>query len=125
MTRSADEVVSAFVREWDVPAPDVARLAPYFTEDAVYHNIPMDPIVGKEAVLKALEGMGKNMQSAGWEVRHQVASGDVVMNERIDRFSMGGRTIAIPVVGVFEVRDGQIAAWRDYFDLKQFRAQLA
>ena len=38
---------------------------------------------------------------------------------------MGGKTIAIPVTGVFQVRDGKIAAWRDYFDLKQFQAQLA
>jgi limonene-1,2-epoxide hydrolase len=28
-----------------------------------------------------------------------------------------GGELALPVMGVFEVRDGRIAAWRDYFDL--------
>jgi limonene-1,2-epoxide hydrolase len=30
----------------------------------------------------------------------------------------------LPVAGVFEVRDGKIAAWRDYFDLATFTKQL-
>jgi limonene-1,2-epoxide hydrolase len=27
-------------------------------------------------------------------------------------------------MGTFEVRDGKIAAWRDYFDLNQYMSQL-
>jgi limonene-1,2-epoxide hydrolase len=26
----------------------------------------------------------------------------------------------VPVAGVFEIEDGKIKAWRDYFDLQQF-----
>ena len=44
MTRSADEVVTEFCKLWASPDPDV--LAGYFTEDAVYHNIPMAPADG-------------------------------------------------------------------------------
>jgi limonene-1,2-epoxide hydrolase len=29
------------------------------------------------------------------------------------------------VMGTFEVRDGKIAAWRDYFDMNQFMDQMA
>src|SRR5262245_13633703 len=112
-----DAIVTRFVKEFDAPAVDGAKIAEYFTDDAVYHNIPMDPINGKAAIAKAIGGMGATMSSAGWEVKHQVASGNVVINERVDRFSMGDKKIAIPVVGVFELRDGKIAAWRDYFDL--------
>ena len=36
-----------------------------------------------------------------------------------------GKTIALPVAGVFELRDGKIAAWRDYFDLQTFMTQSA
>ena len=40
------------------------------------------------------------------------------MNERTDvmRRKDGGE-IPLPVMGVFEVVDGRIAAWRDYFDM--------
>ena len=49
-----------------------------------------------------------------------MANGGVVMNERTDHLEMGGKTIALPVVGVFEIVDGKIKAWRDYFDMAQF-----
>jgi hypothetical protein len=32
--------------------------------------------------------------------------------------------IELPVMGTFVVRDGKIAAWRDYFDLNQYMSQL-
>ncbi len=28
-------------------------------------------------------------------------------------------------MGAFELRDGKICAWRDYFDLAQFQRQMA
>jgi limonene-1,2-epoxide hydrolase len=32
--------------------------------------------------------------------------------------------VALPVSGTFEVRDGRIVAWRDYFDMNQFLSQM-
>jgi limonene-1,2-epoxide hydrolase len=69
--------------------------------------------------------MAGTMLSRGWEVLHQVAAGNVVMNERVDRFKVGDKEITIKVVGVFELRDGKIAAWRDYFDLGMWQKQMA
>jgi limonene-1,2-epoxide hydrolase len=118
-------IVTSFVKEFDQPAPDVAKLAAYFTEDAVYENVPIPrPSKGREEIVKVLGGMGAQMLSEGWEVKHQVATGDVVMNERIDRFKMGDKSVAIRVVGVFEMRDGKIAAWRDYFDMAEWQNQV-
>jgi limonene-1,2-epoxide hydrolase len=54
-------------------------------------------------------------------VHHQAAEGDVVMNERTDRFELKGKWIEAKVAGLFVVRDGKIALWRDYFDLAQFQ----
>jgi limonene-1,2-epoxide hydrolase len=124
MTASNESVVSNFVKEFDGP-PNADRVGAYFTDDAVYHNIPVAPIHGREAIVKAVTGWNDRMQSAGWEIVHQVSVGDVVMNERIDRFVAGGKQIALPVVGVFELKDGKIAAWRDYFDMNQFTSQFA
>ena len=50
---------------------------------------------------------------------------DVVLTERVDVFELPDKTIELPVMGTFEVRDGKIAAWRDYFDLQQYMNQLA
>ena len=125
MSHDNDAIITAFVKEYDAPAPDATRLASYLTEDAVYHNIPMAPITGRDKIAAALGGMASQFTSCGWEVKHQVASGDVVMNERIDRFTIGGKEVEIPVMGTFVLRDGKIAEWRDYFDLAMWQKQLA
>ncbi len=46
----ADAIVTAFVKEFDAEQPDIGALLAYFTDDAVYHNIPFPPAVGKEAI---------------------------------------------------------------------------
>ena len=43
------------------------------------------------------------------------------MNERTDVITTDGSSVSLPVMGVFELRDGKISAWRDYFDLAMFR----
>jgi limonene-1,2-epoxide hydrolase len=120
----ANAIVTRFVNEFASPKQDAATIAAYFTDDALYHNIPMAPINGAAAIGKMLGGMGESMQSQGWEVLHQVAQGNVVMNERVDRFKMGDKTIAIRVCGVFVLKGDKIAEWRDYFDLAEFQNQM-
>ena len=124
MSADPASVVTAFLAEFDIPNPDPARLADYFADDAVYHNIPLQPIAGRAAIAAFLANMGP-FQPAGFEVTRQLAAGDVVMNERVDHFTASGRTFDLPVMGIFELRDGKIAAWRDYFDLAMFQKALA
>ena len=119
----AEALVNAFMAEFDAEHPDADHLASYFTDDAVYHNMPMAPAEGIEAVKAALAGVSQ-MTSRGWEVLHSASSGDVVLNERVDRFDMGGTEVAVQVCGVFEIRDGKIARWRDYFDMASFQKQM-
>jgi limonene-1,2-epoxide hydrolase len=116
MTRSPDEVVTEFCKLWASPDPE--QLASYFTEDAIYHNIPMDPVQGREAITEFIAGFTAAFDGIDFQVHRQVSDGSVVMNERTDvmRRKDGGQ-IPLPVTGVFEVVDGQITAWRDYFDL--------
>ena len=59
-------------------------------------------------------------------VHRQTATGNIVMNERSDRFRLGENWLDLPVVGVFEVNgDGKITLWRDYFDMQTFTDQMA
>jgi limonene-1,2-epoxide hydrolase len=50
-------------------------------------------------------------------------AGSVVFTERVDRFETEAGHVDMPVVGVFEMADGKIAAWRDYFDVAMFTGQ--
>jgi limonene-1,2-epoxide hydrolase len=103
---------------------DADEFAEYFTEDAVWWNSPWKPVRGREAIREALRRGAQSMTALPWEVRHIVADGDVVLTERVDHFMIGEVRVSVPCMGAFELRDGQIAAWRDYWDFKSFEAQL-
>lgn len=94
-------------------------------EDIEYHNIPMPAARGKQGVLDVLGPFLAGASAVEWVVHREAEHGDFVFNERTDRFQMGDQWVEIPVVGVWELRDGKIALWRDYFDLGQLSAQLA
>ncbi|MEV0685489.1 limonene-1,2-epoxide hydrolase family protein [Nocardia sp. NPDC050378] len=113
-------MVTAFCAEWGVGTPE--SIAAYFSEDAVYHNIPMPPLIGKAAILDFLHGFIGTFGRIDFTIHHQAMVGDTVLNERTDRFMLGEKRIELPVMGTFEVRDGKIVAWRDYFDMGQFTA---
>jgi len=101
-----------------------AELVDYFTDDAVYHNIPVDPAVGHDAILALLNMFMGAIDRLEFQVRNIAATGDTVLTERVDVFHLPNGKIELPVMGTFEVRDGKIAAWRDYFDLNQYMSQL-
>jgi limonene-1,2-epoxide hydrolase len=103
---------------------DAEEFAGYFTEDAVWWNAPWPPVVGRAAISETLRRGAAQLTALPWEVRHLVAAGAVVLTERVDHFIVGETVISVPCMGAFELRDGQIAAWRDYWDLGQFERQL-
>ena len=76
-----------------------------------------EAINGLDGIREVLNLFVPPTEAIEFEVLHTAVRGNLVFTERIDRFTMGGRTIDLPVAGVFELRDGRIAAWRDYFDL--------
>jgi limonene-1,2-epoxide hydrolase len=115
--------VDAFVAAW--PTGDARSLGDFFTEDAVYRNGPLAPVAGRAAIVETLEGFMAMGGRVSVEMVHVVADGDVVMTERVDYFEANDRLVSLPVLGVFEMAGGRIAAWRDYFDLGQFVADEA
>jgi limonene-1,2-epoxide hydrolase len=120
--KDPEMIVREFCAAW--PARDVDRLLAYFTDDAVYHNIPVDPVAGREAIRATIAGFTAGVDKVEFEVRHAVVEGSLVMTERVDHFHMPAKKVSLPVMGIFEVSDGKIGAWRDYFDLNQFTSQL-
>jgi limonene-1,2-epoxide hydrolase len=105
-------------------AHDRARTGTFLTDDVVYHNIPMDPVVGLEATLTFLDGFFSMFTGTVVDILHLAVRDAIVLTERIDTLTIDGRVAPLPVMGAFELRDGKICAWRDYFDLAQITAML-
>ncbi len=117
------EVVGAFIAA--VEARDVDAALAFLAEDVSYENMPMDPIVGREMTGMVLRSYLDISTEVEWRIVREVVDGDVVINERVDRFHIGGGWLELPVAGFWEVRDGLITLWRDYFDMTAYTTQLA
>jgi limonene-1,2-epoxide hydrolase len=123
MATDAEKIVTEFCNAW--PRKNIDELLGFFTDDAVYHNIPMEPAKGKEAIRGVINTFLPMAKSLHFKILNSVGSGNVVFNERVDIFDLGnGKTISLPVAGVFEVTGSKISAWRDYFDLATYTKQM-
>jgi limonene-1,2-epoxide hydrolase len=119
----AEGVVQSFCEAWS--RMDVDEILGYFAEGAIYHNIPMPAAEGHEAIRRVLEMFVPLAQRIEFEILHMASIGNVVHTERVDRFEMGDKKVELPVAGIFEVRDGKITNWRDYFDLQTWMNQTS
>lgn len=115
-------IVREFCDSW--AKGDLDAIMAFFADDAVYHNIPIAPVTGTDAIRQTIAGFTTGVESVEFRVLHIAGEGDVVLTERVDVFVFANGRIELPVSGTFELRDGKIAAWRDYFDMQQFMSQL-
>jgi Limonene-1,2-epoxide hydrolase len=115
--RDAERVVRDFCAA--CARHDAEALRPFFNDDVVYHNMPMDPAVGIDATIAFIDGFFGMCESVVFEIVHLAVRDNVVLTERVDTFTVGQVVAPLPVMGTFDVRDGKISAWRDYFDMTQ------
>lgn len=119
------EVARIFFTHWS--ANRIEEALAMLSDDVLYDNVPLPNITGSENVRKfhADFGIGTTFK-VDWQLTEIAASGNVVLNERIDIFTheSGGR-ITLPVMGTLTIENGEITVWRDYFDLASFERQLA
>jgi limonene-1,2-epoxide hydrolase len=119
-TADAEQLVRQFCDTFE--KHDAEALRPFLADDVVYHNIPMDPVVGVDAAVAFVAGFFAMCDRMTIETAHLAVRDGIVLTERVDTFTVGGKDAALPVMGTFEIRDGKIAAWRDYFDMAQITA---
>jgi limonene-1,2-epoxide hydrolase len=121
------EVVRRFCAAWSDNL-GTAELAEFFTDDAVYHNIPFAPVAGREAIADNIASFIRpgppGIERIEFKVINIAADGPVVMTERVDVFTLADKSFELPVMGTFEIGDGKIKAWRDYFDTNQFTSRM-
>lgn len=117
------EIIRRFIEDWSHASP--AELAAYFTDDGVYHNMPMQPVAGRESIEVMIRGFTADWKEVSWEILTLVEQGDCVIAERVDRAVVAGKSMELPCVGVFELKDGKIRIWRDYFDLGTYTRAIS
>ncbi len=69
---------------------DAEAFRPFFTDDVVYHNIPMDPAVGIEESIAFITGFLGMFDSLVIETLNLAVRGNVVLTERVDTFKLNG-----------------------------------
>ena len=104
---------------------DIDAALSFMHEDIVYQNVPQEAARGLDAARQQLGPFLAMAEQVEWITHKSTSNGvDLVMNERSDRFLLAQGWVDFPVMGVFELRDGKIIAWRDYFDSALVQAQL-
>ncbi len=97
-------------KDWDTALP-------YISDDCEYVNIPMSKVKGPAGVRAVLEPFFAPTVENDLKVLQAIIQDDWVFTERLDRHRLPDKWVELPVAGVFQVKDGKITAWREYFDL--------
>ncbi len=82
--------------------------------------MPAQPVTGHEDLRRFIGMFLASWEKTEWEVINLLAAGDIVMVERMDRTVVNGKQVELPCFGIFEMRDGKIGIWRDYFDMATY-----
>lgn len=119
------ETVERFLKTLETR--DLDKLAELVTDDIVYENPPSPAHRGRQAMVDFLSFNYKRMTRSSCEIHHWAENdaGDVVMNERTEYMHFGDKKAGATFMGIFELRDGKICAWRDYWDHLPFAEQMA
>jgi len=103
---------------------DLSEAVALLAVDVRYENVGLPTVHGRERV-RRLFGRGYD-DGAGFDVViHTIcADGASVLTERTDFLTFRKLHIKLWVCGRFDVQDGQIVLWRDYFDFLNFNTAL-
>jgi limonene-1,2-epoxide hydrolase len=85
---------------------------------------PFGTVHGPAGIRAVLEPFFAPTVTNEFRVLRESAIGPLVFLERLDRHLFGKKWVELPVTGVFEVHNGQITYWRDYFDTATIMSQL-
>ena len=113
-----EKIIREFIAAWS--RLDAAELAGFFAEDGVYHNMPAGPVAGRSNIEQMIGGFIAAWTETEWDVLNLVADGNLVIAERLDRTKAGEKGVDLPCTGVFELEEGKIKVWRDYFDMAPY-----
>jgi limonene-1,2-epoxide hydrolase len=108
-TRTVEGFLNA-LQDGDFEAADAA-----LDDNLIYENVGLPTIRGRARAMNLFRRMEGR---AAFEVKiHRIAGdGAAVLTERTDALIFGPLRLQFWICGVFEVHNGKITLWRDYFD---------
>ena len=116
------EIVKKFLKAMEPLDYDVAM--ELVSDHCEYTNPPpIGTVHGKVSVRSVLEPFFAPTLENEFRVLRESAVGAIVFLERLDRHRLADTWVELPVCGVFEVTDGLITYWRDYFDAATILSQ--
>ena len=115
MGESAETVVRKFFAAF--PKSDVDELISFFGDTATYIDGPRGIHRGIGEIKAEFGVQVQMVPSTTVDITNLVTDGHTVMVERAEQFVIQGKPVDHEVVGVFEIDDGRITRWRDYYDL--------
>lgn len=125
---SPGEIVRDFLSRWETVGGFAEAVRDYFTPATVWENVGMTKTTGPEEACAVFAGFGlagDGQFAMRVDTLAMAVTGSTVLTERIDHVlgPDGQPALSFPVAGVFEVADGRITAWRDYFDTAGLASQ--
>jgi limonene-1,2-epoxide hydrolase len=104
---------------------DVDGAVELLAADVRYENVGLPTVHGRERVRRLFRA-AMRQPGAGFEVymRTISAAGSSVLTERTDVLKVRRLRVQLWVCGRFDVQDGHIVLWRDYFDFANFTIGL-
>lgn len=122
MTASPTEIVRAFLKAME--PLDFTTATALVAPGCTYTNPPpIGSVTGPAGIRAVLEPFFAPTLENEFRILREAADGPVVICERLDRHRLPDRWVELPVTGVFEVHDGLITYWRDYFDAATILSQ--
>lgn len=116
------ETVKAFMKAMEPLDYDTA--VQYVADTCEYTNPPpIGTVTGPAGVRAVLEPFFSPTLENEFVIVRELAAGSTVMLERVDRHRLADKWVELPVTGVYEVQDGKITYWRDYFDAATIMSQ--
>jgi limonene-1,2-epoxide hydrolase len=116
------QIVTAFMTEFEKMNFDAG--VSYVADDVEYINSPGTTVRGPDGVRGVLEPFFAPIEENEFVILRQVTEGNIVVLERLDRHRVPQGWFELPVTGVFEVNDGKITYWREYFDVETIRIAM-
>jgi len=114
------EIVTRFLARWVDPADFNQAFRDSFTPATVWENVGMATTTGIEEALALNASFEASLGAVAIRVENLAVAevGNKVLTERIDTMldRDGNAVLSAQLMGIFEVADGKITAWRDYFD---------
>lgn len=122
MPSPALETAHQMVAAWN--DLDADRIADLFAEDAVLHSMMIDPIEGRENLRSHISKLLQGATDLELKLKNVAVTGDTVILERVDEFTIGDKRGAVPVVGVLVIENGLVKEWREYYDRNQLLTEM-